>query len=249
MNEYRFDLRKAVETEHAHYFMRLALGLNALLSVQQLMDLNGRAEQPEHVRKGVLGYLCAMHVSHLVETYIAFVEKITPTPPHLVLKYQGLRKKGKKTPPVVTSELYDFIKSNDSIKESFEQLEANLKDKRFPMLRQFRNTFGFHFNHEANGKKTVEAVRSILADEKDGDHPDNGLIVMGTPLESRFVFADQVLISGWFNAAGATSPKDEENASIMAVHQEFIMQATKPMIRFGQDAFLDWVRANKLQVP
>lgn len=226
---YRFDLNKAVSTPYCDYFLRLAVALNDLLSVQQLLHLD-LSSQPSHVRTGLGTYLTKLHAGHIVEAYIAFVEKIRPN-----------KKLG-------TSDLYRFLTSSDNLKNSFSQLETILMDKRFRSLRQVRNSFAFHFNYEDDGQDTMDAVASILS--TDADDPDIGLIIHNSDfLTDRFSFADHIVIAGWLNLAEVQNPDSGKGQADMRADIKFVGEATGPFLRFAKDGILEWIVSNKLQLP
>lgn len=234
MGHYRFDLRKALSTAHCQYFLRLAMALNDLLSVQQLMHLD-LSNQTSQVSTGLGIYLTKLHAGHVVESYIAFVEKIRPS---------------KKTSG--GSDLYQFLISNDRLKDSFCELERILEDKRFISLRRVRNSFAFHFNYENDGKDTMEAVTAMLASRnKNKDpEPDVGLIIRTQNfLTDRFYFADDLVVAGWLNFAEVQNPSCDSGKDEMRMHIRFVGEATVPFLRFATDGILEWIVENKLQLP
>ncbi len=74
---YRFDLERARKALFCEYFIRLAQPINDLLSIQQLASIE-RAKMPHHVDVGLGTYLTKLQAAHLIEAYIAFVEKVQP---------------------------------------------------------------------------------------------------------------------------------------------------------------------------
>lgn len=221
---YRFDLKRAAEAPNCQYFMRLAQSVNDLLSIQQLLDVD-KSAMSSQVQDGLKIYLLRLHASHLVEAFIAFVEKA----PH----------KG----------VIDFIEVRESLDTLFVQLQKTSKDKRFKNLRRLRNSFSFHYDYEQHGKDTMDALRAVLESEDD----DVGLVIRPTSdlpsshLYSRNVFADHIVLEGWLRLADVRDEGDESITN-MQDHIKFLGEATSKFIEFAERAFLEWIQANNLQV-
>lgn len=138
----KFDLAKAVNAPFCHYFLRLGIAVNDLLSIHQFGRLD-QQEVTEEVRSGMRLYLMKTLASHVAEAYISFVENI------------GSNRKDDK-------ELTKYIESFESLKPQLTELRRVLKSSEFLKVRKLRDSFGFHYNYKKNGNRTMQAALALL---------------------------------------------------------------------------------------
>lgn len=205
MKEYLIDIEKAVKAPHAEYFFRLLLALNDLSSAHQARHyLSSCADMPDRVSKGITGYLCRVQIAHLVEAYIAFVEKV-PT----------------RTKPGSNESVATFLRKHPKLGPLFADLESVLKESGFKDIKNLRNTFVFHYNYKEHGQDTMNAVNAILSSKQHNARNSGLMVYDGQSLTDRFVIADNIANAGWKMLSGLPEDLDFESDPLAMEHRVF----------------------------
>jgi len=231
MSEYRINLAKAKDAEHAEYMFRLMICLNDLLSIRQLLALTEHGRDSVQ-QEALASYLIRMFNAHLVEACVAFVERVMPVG----------------SPPRPQHSVYDFIEQHDACLAKFKGLMRLIKTENFNRLRTLRHTFAFHYNYEDQSVQTVEALDKLL--EKSVRCPSSGenlIVYTDDPTTTRFVLADELINVGWRMLIGIDECVQYKSDSSMAKYQEFLGKVGLLFLDFSQVTVLKWIDHCKLQ--
>lgn len=240
LNDYRISLARAIKVTHKSYMFRLLIALNDLLSIHYLSSHFETFKAPVYMRNGIESYLVRMLRCHIVEAYIAFIQKIHPY-------------RGRPADPVL-----EYIRADRDLKRHFDALDdIQANDKHFKAMKRIRNSFGFHYNYKDYGEDTDHALERLLRvakSERSNGGEDliiidpNSLLVLKDDyiLQTRFVCADRLVNEGMAMLAelDELANHNEHPASIEFKRS---VKLAIPFIQFAQDAFLKWVSDNKLQ--
>jgi hypothetical protein len=237
LHEYQINLAEALNVDHSSYMFRLLIALNDLLSIHYLSSCFGKFDSPVAMQNGIESYLIRMLRCHIVEAYIAFVEKIQNNPADPVLEY---------------------LCTDDDLKKQFEALDnIRLENKHFKAMRAIRNSFGFHYNYRDHGEDTRKALDRLLQVAKsERSNGGEDLIVIDPHsllilkddyvLQTRFVCADRLVNEGMAMLAGLDELVNH-NINPSSVEFKQSVGLAIPFIKFAQDAFLKWISDNNLQ--